>query len=321
MSHVKYKKAVEVAERQLKMLKSVNFDVTAEQVAEKVEKIYQDISNYQNMLNNCFRSELTPLLQKLQQLNSTKVIQGDYNLKLLRQDYFVSKQDEVVKQLLVQFSRNYLLTMLYEVEYKSHTGIYHLFSTLHSLLNEEVQKVEKQISTLNELLCETKSEKQIISSTDAYMNAIYESVHCDTTDTKELYRSYSQILASVNALSQCDKRAKQKLRKAEEEKSQKLHLIETTLNNIEGMTQSPGNKSMEELSLVINNVEENLVMAENQINEVIKDLKDKKILLSVDNIEELKRNIFSDFLNDPARLKRNLDDLISRVKGLTVKNS
>ena len=101
-----------------------------------------------------------------------------------------------------------------------------------------------------------------------------------------------------------------------DERKNKLHLIETKLNNMHELMETPSDKSNEELSTVVANVEENLTLAENQINEVIKDLVEKRTLLSVDNVESMKRNIMADFFNDPARLKRSLDDLEQRVKRL-----
>ena len=48
-----------------------------------------------------FESELTPLLDQLQQLQSTKVLRGNYDLKISRQDYFLEKQNEVSNVYLI----------------------------------------------------------------------------------------------------------------------------------------------------------------------------------------------------------------------------
>ena len=41
--------------------------------------------------------KLIPLLHELQQLHGIKVLEGNYDLKIFRQDYFLSKQSEVSK--------------------------------------------------------------------------------------------------------------------------------------------------------------------------------------------------------------------------------
>lgn len=38
---------------------------------------------------------LSPLVQELGKLQANKILRGDYDLKIARQDYFVSKQDKV----------------------------------------------------------------------------------------------------------------------------------------------------------------------------------------------------------------------------------
>jgi HAUS augmin-like complex subunit 3 len=39
---------------------------------------------------------LAPLVQELGKLQANKILRGDYDLKIARQDYFVSKQDQVL---------------------------------------------------------------------------------------------------------------------------------------------------------------------------------------------------------------------------------
>ena len=40
-------------------------------------------------------SDLSELIQESAVLQATRVLYGDYNLKIMRQDYFTSKQDQV----------------------------------------------------------------------------------------------------------------------------------------------------------------------------------------------------------------------------------
>ena len=40
-------------------------------------------------------TRLSPLVQELGKLQANKILRGDYDLKIARQDYFISKQDQV----------------------------------------------------------------------------------------------------------------------------------------------------------------------------------------------------------------------------------
>ena len=64
----------EVFDLQVKMLRTMkNFDVTAEDVAEQVERFREKIKTKQISVNNMFAYKFTPLLKKLQDLSSTQV--------------------------------------------------------------------------------------------------------------------------------------------------------------------------------------------------------------------------------------------------------
>ena len=77
---------------------------------------------------------------------------------------------------------------------------------------------------------------------------------------------------------------------------------------------NPVNGSYEKFTHSLTTNEENLALSEGQINGAIRELVEKKNRIKSDTVEDLKRNIMADFFNDPARLKRNLEDLKIRAK-------
>jgi len=319
MSKAKYTKAVEIANRQIKLLKSLNnFDVTNEQLAVKVASLYNQINPCQSKIRNSYGSELLPLLQNLQKLNSTKVIQGDYDLKLMRQDYFISKQNEVIKQLLNQYSRNYLLAYMYEIDLKGHTHNYHMLSTLTTLVSHEIENIEKRISLSNQVIASIKSEKNIIATNDTYLNRIYASIHGRKTDVPELFRSFDNLNSAISSLSRSHNCSMKKFNEIEKEKSDYFKQIKAILTDTETIMKSSKEKANEELSTVTSNFEENLSMTEVQINEVIKDVMEKKNILTLDRAVDIKRNVFSHFFSDPAKLMRNLNELEAKVSSSIV---
>ena len=48
------------------------------------------------------------------------ILCGNYNLKLARQNYFMSRQDRVIDNLISQLCRQELLQIMLEHEYKQH---------------------------------------------------------------------------------------------------------------------------------------------------------------------------------------------------------
>ena len=122
------------------------------------------------------------------------------------------------------------------------------------------------------------------------------------------------MLASANTLSTNTKEAERRCTSATEASKSKLHLIETTLNNLHTLMNSPVNGSYEKFTHSLTTNEENLALSEGQINGTIRELVEKKNRIKSDTVEDLKKNIMADFFNDPARLKRNLEDLKIRAK-------
>lgn len=319
MSRVKYSKAVQIADRQLKLLNALNnFDVTDEQLAEKIACLFKEINVCQNKIRTCYGTDLFTVLQKLQKLNSTRVIQGDYDLKLMRQDYFISKQDEIIKQLLSQYSRNYLLALIHELDLKGHTQNYHIFSTLTTLISNETSDIEKRISYLKQFVTDVTLEKKIVTADDAYMNCIYETICWNKNDETELFRSFNDLNAAASVLSKSHNSKKNVAQNTEVEKVDLLKQIESTILDVETIMKFSKEKANKDLSSVMGDLEGNLSIAESQINEVIKDVMDKKTQLSVDRPLDMKRNVYVDFLNDASKLKRELNDLDSKVKSLTL---
>ncbi len=46
-------------------------------------------------MKKVFEEELTPLIEEMSELQSAKVLSGNFDLKIARQNYFMSKQDTV----------------------------------------------------------------------------------------------------------------------------------------------------------------------------------------------------------------------------------
>ncbi len=54
-----------------------------------------EVAELQSRIHALGQTELSSLLQDMSVLQVTKVLHGDYALKIARQDYFTSKQDKV----------------------------------------------------------------------------------------------------------------------------------------------------------------------------------------------------------------------------------
>jgi len=70
-------------------------DLEAESLRHQVAERQQRVSELQAMMESCGEERLRPLLQEMAALQVTRVLHGDYNLKIARQDAIIHKQDQV----------------------------------------------------------------------------------------------------------------------------------------------------------------------------------------------------------------------------------
>ena len=61
----------------------------------EIEIMQGKTKDLKERINENLDGKMKPLLQELHQLHSAKILTGNYDLKISRQDYFLSKQEEV----------------------------------------------------------------------------------------------------------------------------------------------------------------------------------------------------------------------------------
>jgi len=308
------KRKIKIAESQVKSLNLGYSTVDAD--INKNKKLTVMNEKNRKALQDDLDEQMIPLLNELQQLHGIKVLEGNYDLKIFRQDYFLSKQSEVINQLLLQCSRNYFLTMMYEIELKEHRKIYHLIESSRTLLASEIKKISSRIALLQDPVLQTNNlNKETISSKDEFMNRLYDVlVPVEERDENELYRTYSSLIDRSQILSSQLNNLSHKCKDLETQKDKHFDTLESsiiTIQKLVGYQEAGLQSQMEDM---VGHLEQDLTLAEVQVNDIIKDVMAKKKLLATDSLKELERSVFPNFFNDPARLKRTMTEIQSRVQ-------
>ena len=84
------------AQQELEALGHVSTeDLTCESLRQMFAERQQKVERLRLRVQELGQTQLTGLLQDMATLQVTRVLHGDYDLKLARQDYFTSKQDKV----------------------------------------------------------------------------------------------------------------------------------------------------------------------------------------------------------------------------------
>ncbi|RCU06484.1 hypothetical protein DVA78_18950, partial [Acinetobacter baumannii] len=78
-------------------------------------------------------SETIPgLCWELAQLQDTYILQGDYDLKVMRQEYYINRQKAFINHLVNQLARHQFLKMACQLEKKNMLGAYSLLKVIES---------------------------------------------------------------------------------------------------------------------------------------------------------------------------------------------
>lgn len=102
---------------------------------------------------------LQSLVAEVAQLESTKTISGNYQLKCKRQEYFLEKQKIVMDQLISQLARHDWIRIALDVESDMISDILQVLKTINSVLSDEDNGYKERMSRMDRMIQEHSKEK------------------------------------------------------------------------------------------------------------------------------------------------------------------
>ena len=271
---------------------------------------------------------LSPLVQELGKLQANKILRGDYDLKIARQDYFVSKQDQVINQLMLQRSRYEFLSMLLEVEARKHRDSHHLLGAVRTLLEGDAHLLDRRHDLMsNPLLREDDKKRETIDVRNTLLTRLYKLLDepDDLTKRPSLFVTYDGLQKKAVDLKNDETNVKTRLLDMDQSQNESIAHLEKSLRDYEKMVYGSSATSSglpqlqtQALSDGINQLAEVLTTLENSIMDVKKDCESKKRVLSADSLNLMERELFVLFFTDAQRLKRTMSDLTARVEAQIV---
>uniref|UniRef100_A0A670IHE4 HAUS augmin like complex subunit 3 n=1 Tax=Podarcis muralis TaxID=64176 RepID=A0A670IHE4_PODMU len=124
-----------------------------ENVETRISSLNSDISKLKKHLAQINNETLPLLVKEDAELLNMPVVRGDFDLQIARQDYYISRQDQICNQLIKQKASFELLQLAYEIELRK-------LRDNSRLLENIVQDLKQSSNTLVQVL-ETMSEPSI----------------------------------------------------------------------------------------------------------------------------------------------------------------
>eukprot|EP00794_Sanderia_malayensis_P008128 gene8128-8998_t len=286
-----------------------------ELLSSRVAKLQKQCAEEGREWKRIFHDELVPLIEELSELQPKKILSGNFDLKIARQNYFISKQDMVIDQLLLQNSRYELLSLLYEIEAKVHRESYHLLSAAKSFLNEEANGLEERLTEMSNL-AQVKPPKETLDSRDTFMQNIYKAIGEDdaTRSQQKHYITCEMLKGSFEKFIAEKKHSLDSLHKANQ--TDAIDCLHRKLQSCFVYIQNTKHPDDSKISEDISKIEDLLHTLEKSVKGIITDIDRKKKVLATDSLKALDRTIFPNFFNDPSRLQRIMSELKTRVEAV-----
>ncbi|XP_033637105.1 HAUS augmin-like complex subunit 3 [Asterias rubens] len=273
-------------------------------------------------------SDLSELIQESAVLQATRVLYGDYNLKIMRQDYFTSKQDQLIEQLTAQQSRHKFLLMAYEVEAHKHRETHRLLTAAEQLLKRNYQAQQARMNMMSDpSLSPSSGVRNTIDSRDSFINKLHSIIvnNADTNGHQQLFLTYSGLKEGARQLAERLATLQQLLSSTNSSQDSRLADLELTLKRCEEMVYA-GSATIDgqpvlsppQLMNGITRLDQTLQKLEHTIRDIIGDYNGKLKMLKGDPLLAKERHLFVYLFTDPSRLRRAVRELTQRLEAQLV---
>ncbi|XP_025110794.1 LOW QUALITY PROTEIN: HAUS augmin-like complex subunit 3 [Pomacea canaliculata] len=275
-------------------------------------------------LHHLTDTEVPSLVRELATFQSTTVLTGDYSLKLARQDYFTSNQNQVIEYLVQQRARNEFLTMAYEIEARGHRETHRLLTAIKQTLQAKLSSFDERMKIMADpYLTKARYERGTIDTRDMFSTRLYHMLVTPdkATSERQLFLPYSSMVSAAQSLMQQVKAARAeavstadmyqaRVSRMEEEVQRcenVLYAESSTLGGQPQMMPVVFQKTAMEL-------DEMLQKLEAAILDTITDINNKKKVLKKDALQMKERELFTLFHLHPDRLKTTVENLEQRLQ-------
>ncbi|XP_065069595.1 HAUS augmin-like complex subunit 3 isoform X1 [Rhopilema esculentum] len=291
-----------------------------EALSSDIAHLHKKCEEGKRELRRLFEENLTSLVKEMSEFQTAKVVSGNFDLKIARQDYFISKQDAVIEELLLQNSRYEFLSMLYEMEAKSHRETYHLLSTAKSILNNDRDALGKRLELMQDHV-QKKPLRETIDSRDYYMQNLFKLFETNAEELeKRPFITYAMLEDKFNnALARTKDQA---FDFNADPETEPLDVVKRQLEDctslLFGNEASRGiEDTQQEMFEKISKIDDVLKTIEKSVKSAISEIDGKKKILAADSLKALERTLFTNFFNDPSRLKRIVSELRTRAEAIS----
>ncbi|XVF81283.1 hypothetical protein PTKIN_Ptkin15bG0143100 [Pterospermum kingtungense] len=295
----------------------------------KHAELVGELSNLYHKEEKLSSETIPDLCWELAQLQDTYILQGDYDLKVMRQEFYISRQKAFINHLINQLARHQLLKIACQVEKKNMLGAFSLLKVTESELQAYLSATKGRVGRCLALIqaASEVQEQGAVDDRDTFLHGVRDllSIHSNAQAGLSTYVSAPGIVQQIsglhsdlmalqsdleNSLPEDRNRCINELCTLIQSLQQLLFASSTTAQPI--LTPRPLMKEldeMEKINVKLSAAVEEVTLEHCKKNEIVKHHSQEV---------GLQRRVFVDFFCNPERLRSQVRELTARVRALQV---
>nr|KAG5710274.1 hypothetical protein BaRGS_008990 [Batillaria attramentaria] len=304
------------------------FPQDTDDIRSDLDMVNKSLLTVKAQLKKLTDTEVPDLIKELAALHGTTVLTGDYRLKVVRQDYFTTNQDQVIKYLVDQRARNEFLTMAYEVEAQNHKDAHHLMTALQQFLHTRLSSFRDRMQLMADpVFTKARHERGTIDTRDTastHLHRLLVPVDPKSAE-RQLFLSYSQMTSAAETLKQRHTAAKAEAVSTADKYQHKIRQMEQEVRRCQEVLYAESSTVGGQPMLTPRAVQEAMTELDNMLQKLeaaildtITDINTKKKGLKKDVLQTKERELFTYFHLHPDRLRKTVDNLEQRLQAQSV---
>lgn len=293
----------------------------------KYAELVGELSNLHQREEKLLSETIPDLCWELAQLQDTYILQGDYDLKIMRQEFYINRQKAFINHLINQLARHQFLRIACQLEKKTMLGAYSLLKVIESELQSYLTSTKGRVGRCLALIQAASDvhEQGAVDDRDNFLHGVRDllSIYSNTQACLSTYVSVPGIIQQMSSL-QSD--------------------LATLQSDLENLLPEDRNRCINELCTLIQSLQQLLfassttaqpVLTPRVLMEELDEMEkiNAKLSIAVEEVtlEHYKKNeiikhhakevgfqrrVFVDFFCNPDRLRSQVRQLTAQVRAL-----
>ncbi|KAH0617634.1 hypothetical protein JD844_016079 [Phrynosoma platyrhinos] len=301
-------------------ISSLKKSIGKEKFEARISSLNNDISKFKKHLAQ-INSETLPLLIKEDaELLNMPVVRGDFDLQIARQEYYISRQDQICHQLIKQKASFEFLQLAYENELRKLRDYSRLLENMVQDLKRSSDALAHTLETMSDpSISHHKIVRSTIDLKDHATQRLYQLL--EGKNPKQLFRTHEGLEKMAEELHLDTVAILDRLTITNEDQILLLSKIDADVISLHNAMYQSGESiclSNQELAEQFQRLEFQLNKLNQLIMDLLADIKAKKKVLENNKMQQIERKLCVYFFKDEERLKNVVERLEQQVKAQPV---